>query len=120
MHSMAEHAREVLNELRRKNGGNPCRDFEGKEIRNLREEFDMTQSEFASAFGFSLHNIQNWERGHRIPDSSVQVMFGMIANFPVEMQGFIANIRASDAVDTKEEVSNEGIDIPYQNNLTPA
>lgn len=36
-------------------------------IKELREKTGMSQSQFASHFGFSLRSLQGWEQGKRPP-----------------------------------------------------
>lgn len=39
-------------------------------VRRIRKKMDMSQASFASAFGFSVHTIQDWEQGRRVPTGS--------------------------------------------------
>lgn len=36
-------------------------------VKAIRESMDMSQSEFAEHFGFSVRTLQDWEQGRRVP-----------------------------------------------------
>ena len=45
-------------------------------IRKLREDLGMSQSEFANHFGFNLDTLQNWEQGRsRTPEYVFNLLF---------------------------------------------
>jgi putative transcriptional regulator len=37
------------------------------DVKQIREDLDMSQSEFAEHFGFSVRTLQEWEQGRSIP-----------------------------------------------------
>jgi phage repressor protein C with HTH and peptisase S24 domain len=44
------------------------------DIKNIREELGLTQSEFANRVGVALRTIQNWESGKIIPESKISLL----------------------------------------------
>ena len=51
-------------------------------VRRIRTHLQMTQSEFATAFGFSLSSVRNWEQGKRVPEGPARVLLTVIAREP--------------------------------------
>ena len=51
-------------------------------VRAIRAQLKMTQSEFATTFGFSLSSIRNWEQGKREPEGPARVLLTVIAREP--------------------------------------
>lgn len=49
-------------------------------VRNIRELFGMTRSEFASYFKIPLRTLQHWEIGDRKPAPFVLTILGMYFN----------------------------------------
>lgn len=37
------------------------------DVRRIREQFQMSQAQFARAFGFSVRTLQEWEQGRSVP-----------------------------------------------------
>lgn len=37
------------------------------DVRHIREQFHMSQAQFAEEFGFSVRTLQEWEQGRSIP-----------------------------------------------------
>ena len=40
---------------------------EGIDVRRIREQFHMSQAQFAQEFGFSVRTLQEWEQGRSVP-----------------------------------------------------
>jgi putative transcriptional regulator len=40
---------------------------EGIDVRRIREQFHMSQAQFAREFGFSVRTLQEWEQGRSVP-----------------------------------------------------
>lgn len=51
-------------------------------VKEIRERLRMTQSEFASTFGFTSGSIRNWEQGHRRPEGPARVLLAIIRANP--------------------------------------
>lgn len=52
------------------------------DVKKLRVRLDMTQSEFASAFGISVSTLRHWERGDRTPQGPALVLLNVVAKEP--------------------------------------
>ena len=51
-------------------------------VRRIREGTGISQSEFASRYGFNKRSLQDWEQGRRVPDSAARAYLTVIANNP--------------------------------------
>lgn len=40
---------------------------DGIDVRRIREQFHMSQAQFAQEFGFSVRTLQEWEQGRSVP-----------------------------------------------------
>ena len=62
----------------------PARSFEMEPvaIKEVREQFDLSQSQFAALLGVSVKTLQNWEQGRRRPDGAAQVLLQVAARHP--------------------------------------
>jgi putative transcriptional regulator len=49
------------------------------DVKHIREDMGMSQSEFAQHFGFSVRTLQDWEQGRRVPT-------GVAKNFLILLQ----------------------------------
>ncbi|MGA2184124.1 MAG: helix-turn-helix domain-containing protein [Bryobacteraceae bacterium] len=52
------------------------------DVRKLRARMRLSQTQFATKFGFSLDSIQNWEQGHRQPEGPARTLLAVIARNP--------------------------------------
>ncbi len=50
-------------------------------IKSLREELEMSQSQFANYFAISVRTIQSWEQGLRTPPDYVVLMMEKILKY---------------------------------------
>lgn len=63
----------------------PSRQFvfdEKEDIQEVRETFNVSQSEFARFMGVSLDTLQNWEQGRRHPTGPAKVLLRIVARKP--------------------------------------
>jgi len=51
-------------------------------VRELREEFGLTQRKFAEMMGISVATLRNWEQGRRSPEGSARVLLQVVARHP--------------------------------------
>ena len=51
-------------------------------VREVRLRLKLTQSEFASRFGFAKASLRNWEQGRTRPDGPARVLLAVIAKHP--------------------------------------
>ena len=42
-------------------------EFAPVDVKNVRSNLKMSQTEFAAAFGISVNTLRHWERGDRVP-----------------------------------------------------
>jgi putative transcriptional regulator len=52
------------------------------DVKSIRKDRQMTQEEFAMAYGFSVHAVRNWEQGRRRPDRSARILLEVIHRNP--------------------------------------
>jgi len=59
------------------------------DVRAIRAQLGMSQSEFALQFGFTLSTIQNWEQGRRKPSGSDRVLLSLIQKAPEQIRDLL-------------------------------
>jgi putative transcriptional regulator len=52
------------------------------DVRAMRRRLGLSQSEFASKFGFQPATLKNWEQGRTRPDGPARVLLAVIARHP--------------------------------------
>jgi putative transcriptional regulator len=52
------------------------------EIKNVREELNVSQSEFALMIGVSIRTLQNWEQGRRKPEGPAKALLHIASKNP--------------------------------------
>jgi putative transcriptional regulator len=52
------------------------------DIKRIREEFDLTQVEFAALLGISVRTLRNWEQGRRVPEGAAMVLLRVAEKHP--------------------------------------
>lgn len=57
-------------------------EFSPVDVKNIRSNIGMSQSEFASAFGISVSTLRHWERGDRTPHGPALVLLNVVAKEP--------------------------------------
>lgn len=57
-------------------------DVETPDVRAVRARLEMSQSEFAAAFGFNIHTLRGWEQGRRRPDRATTILLRVIQTDP--------------------------------------
>jgi putative transcriptional regulator len=62
----------------------PSRTFsvEKLDIKQIRQKFGLTQSQFASLLGISIGTLRNWEQGRRSPEGPARVLLQVAAKHP--------------------------------------
>ena len=56
--------------------------FEPLDVKEIRQNVEMTQEEFAQTFGFSVRTLRYWERGERTPTGTALVLLNVMAKEP--------------------------------------
>lgn len=52
------------------------------DVRAIRRKLELTQEEFATAFGFPLSTLRDWEQGRARPDTSTRAYLLVISRAP--------------------------------------
>jgi len=62
----------------------PARTFvlEGPDVKNIRANYKLSQSEFAALLGISIKTLQNWEQGRRKPEGPAKILLQVAAKYP--------------------------------------
>ncbi|MFQ6093874.1 MAG: NadS family protein [bacterium] len=60
-------------------------EFEPADIKNIRGQLRMSQSEFATMIGVSVSTLQNWEQGRRRPEGPARALLKIAAENPKAM-----------------------------------
>ncbi len=62
----------------------PSRRFEmaAPDVRQIREQYQLSQSEFAALLGVSVKTLQNWEQGRRSPRGAARVLLQVADQHP--------------------------------------
>lgn len=62
----------------------PSRIFvvEGPNVKNIRANYNLSQSEFAALLGISVKTLQNWEQGRRKPEGPAKILLQVAAKYP--------------------------------------
>lgn len=65
----------------------PSRSFhiEKIDVKQIRESYDLSQSQFAHMLGISVKTLHNWEQGRRQPVGSARVLLKVAARYPKEL-----------------------------------
>ena len=56
--------------------------LEKNEITDVRHKLNMTQTQFAMAFGISVSTLRNWEQGHRNPTGAAVTLIKVAKKHP--------------------------------------
>lgn len=52
------------------------------EIKAIRDDFGLTQEQFAALMGISVRTLRNWEQGRRTPEGPARVLLQVAARHP--------------------------------------
>ncbi len=52
------------------------------EVTEVRKKLQLTQSQFATAFGISVATLRNWEQGHRNPTGAAVTLIKVAQKHP--------------------------------------
>ena len=56
--------------------------LESPDVKRIRAEQRLSQSEFAALLGISVSTLRNWEQGRRRPDGPARVLLQVVAEHP--------------------------------------
>ncbi|MBI4787083.1 MAG: helix-turn-helix domain-containing protein [Chloroflexi bacterium] len=62
----------------------PSRQFtiDETDIKRIRENYRLSQGQFAALLGISVATLQNWEQGRRVPKGAASVLLKVAAKHP--------------------------------------
>ena len=52
------------------------------EIREIRQQYALSQQDFARLFGISIRTLQKWEQGIRLPQGPAKILLSVISKNP--------------------------------------
>ena len=52
---------------------------DGPNIKQIRSNFDLSQSQFAAMLGISISTLRNWEQGRRTPNGPAKILLQVAA-----------------------------------------
>jgi len=56
------------------------------DVKAIRRQTQMSQSEFSRSYGFSKRSLEQWEQGRRVPTGAARVFLTVIARDPEAVQ----------------------------------
>jgi len=65
------------------------------QLKEIRQDLDLTQREFCNKYGFSIHSWKSWESGRRMPDNGNRLLLHMIKIDPQRISRIIREILAT-------------------------
>jgi putative transcriptional regulator len=70
----------------------PARRFEIKapDVKKIRQDYNLSQSEFAALLGVSIRTVQNWEQGRRAPHGAARILLQVAAKHPAAVWDVVA------------------------------
>ena len=63
-----------------------------EDVRALRARLDLSQMNFAKAFGFSVGSVRQWESGRHRPEAAARVLLQVIADHPDVVRAAVAKL----------------------------
>ena len=63
------------------------------DVAQVRRKMGLSQTEFASKFGFPPATLRNWEQGRARPDKPTRVLLAVIAKHPQSVEDVLKEVR---------------------------
>lgn len=60
------------------------------DVKQIREQYELSQSEFAALLGVSIKTLQNWEQERRAPHGTARVLLQVAARHPEAVGDVVA------------------------------
>jgi len=67
-------------------------EFDVPDAKEIRQQYALSQSEFAALLGVSIKTLQNWEQGRRKPDGPARVLLQVAAKHPQAVWDVVGNV----------------------------
>jgi putative transcriptional regulator len=64
--------------------------LQAPDVKQIREGYHLSQSEFAALLGVSIKTLQNWEQGRRTPHGPARVLLQVAARHPQAVWDVVA------------------------------
>lgn len=71
------------------------RERSGEDISALRRFVGLTQEQFATAMGISVHTLRNWEQGRRHPEGPAIALLRIAARHPRILRENLATVESA-------------------------
>ncbi len=55
------------------------------DVKRIRQQYELSQKEFAQMLGISVGTLRNWEQGRRVPRGPARVLLKVAAEHPAEV-----------------------------------
>lgn len=68
------------------------------DVKSIRQNYQLSQNEFATLLGISLATLRNWEQGRRKPEGPARILLQVAAKHP-EAVWDVSRINADRKVD---------------------
>src|ERR1700730_13621951 len=62
------------------------------DVREVRQKMGLSQSQFATKFGFPPATLRNWEQGRARPDAPTRVLLAVIAKHPDAVEDVLTKV----------------------------
>jgi putative transcriptional regulator len=59
------------------------------DVQEIRQRLGLSQTEFAEAYGFSVHTLRKWEQWVRRPEKPTRLLLLMIRDMPEVVQRYL-------------------------------
>ncbi len=67
--------------------------IEQVDVKQIRENYNLSQNEFARMLGISVRTLHNWEQGRRTPVGSARVLLYVAAKYPEELLNTVKEMK---------------------------
>lgn len=74
----------------------------------IRRSLNLSQADFAQAYGFSVHSVRNWEQGVRTPERSTQLFLAMIRDLPEVVNRYLLKLGEDKALSPPDPRTKSG------------
>lgn len=65
------------------------------DVKRIRTEYALSQSEFAAMLGVSVKTLQNWEQGRRSPQGAARILLQVAAQHPTVVREVVESYQVS-------------------------
>jgi putative transcriptional regulator len=93
--NLLEEIREGLEAYRDRRDTLPRREFSAPDVKAIREQFGMSQSDMATFLNVSKRTLENWEQGRRGPTGPAQTLLRIMEREPKAVRRALRDDRSS-------------------------